>query len=103
MVPQLVGGVSLPTGRGDAEHRLEGVREQVFVLSTGSAHEVIQVDGPDHGASKAVLQQPLGLWETVRGPAGHPCSSSGSDSSSMAGRGHSAITREGHGRVAFLQ
>lgn len=46
----------LPTGSGDAESRFEGVHERVFALSTESAREVVQVNGPDHGPSKAVLQ-----------------------------------------------
>lgn len=45
-------------------------------FSTESAREVVQVNGPNHSPSKAVLQQPFSLCETVRGDRGvslHEC------------------------------
>lgn len=94
VVSWLAGGVPLLTGSGDAERRLKGVHERVFALSAESAREVIQVDGPDHGASKAVLQQPLGLRETVGGPAGALAQGQGQTAAAWRGGG-TVPSREG--------
>lgn len=41
---------------------LQGGGQGEFALVAESAREVIQIDGPDHGASKVVLLQPVSLW-----------------------------------------
>lgn len=39
----------------------ENINQWVFSLVAESAQIVVHVDGPHHGASKAALQQPVGL------------------------------------------
>lgn len=68
----LAGDVSLLTGSGDTKSTFEGIHGKVLALSTESAHEAIQVNGPDHGPSRALLQQPPSLWETFRRTVGCP-------------------------------
>lgn len=45
-----------------AQGILQGGGQGEFALVAESAREVIQIDGPDHGASKVVLLQPVSLW-----------------------------------------